>query len=98
MARKNEIAESTSAKNRVHTFCSVAPDFQLKLLDDMETLKKAISYTCMSNAADIEELQCAFCKFKASADEKVDAVERGTIVAVERLLAGEEHADSSADY
>ena len=31
-------------------------------------------------------------------NEKVDAVERGTIVAIERLLAGEEAIDSSGDY
>ena len=64
----------------------------------METLKKAIADTGASNAADIDELRCAFHRFKASVNEKVDAVERGTIVAIERLLGQEESTDSSGDY
>ena len=63
-----------------------------------ETLKKAILDTGASNAADVEDLWCAFHRFKASVNEKVDAVERGTIVAIERLLGQEESTDSSGDY
>ena len=98
MVFEKEISETTTAKNGVHAFQSVADNIQLKLLNDMETLKKAISDTGASNAADVEELWCAFRRFKASVTEKVDAVERSTIVAVERLLAGGETTDSSGDY
>ena len=98
MVCEKENSENITAKTGARTFRSVADDVQLKLLDDIEILKKAISDTGASNAADIEELRCAFHRFKASVNEKVDAVERGTIVAVERLLTGEEAIDSSGDY
>ena len=98
MACKEKISETTTVKNGVHLFGGVANDVQLKLLDEVETLKKAITDTDTSNAASIEELGCAFYKFKASMNEKVNVLELGTIVAVERLSAGEESTDSSGDY
>ena len=61
MACKKENTKTTTAKNGVHSFGSVADNVQLKLLDEVETLKKAvldtstsvtgyamIAYVCMS--------------------------------------------------
>ena len=98
MSYNKVISEATTAKNGEHSFGSVADDFQLKLLDEVDTLENAISDTGASSAADIEELRCAFHRFKATVNEKFDAVEHGTIVVVERLMAGEEITDSSGDY
>ena len=38
-------------------------------------------------------MRFAFHQCKASMDEKVDTIERGTIVAVKRLLANDEHTE-----
>jgi len=58
----------------------------LKLWDEIEVLKKAISETAESNATNIEELRRAFLDFKTRMNEKYDLLERGTIIAVERLV------------
>ena len=59
-----QLVETTYVLNEVDGFRNVADDAQLKLWDEIEALKKAISETGESNAADIEELRRAFNHFK----------------------------------
>mmetsp|Transcript_4441 Transcript_4441/g.6791 ORF Transcript_4441/g.6791 Transcript_4441/m.6791 type:complete len:271 (-) Transcript_4441:201-1013(-) len=84
--------------NEVDTFRDVANDAQLKLWGDIKALKKTISETGESNAVDVEELRRAFNHFKTGIIEKVDALERGTMIAVEYLVGSDENTDSAGDY
>ena len=90
-----QLVETTYVLNEVDGFRNVADDAQLKLWDEIEALKKAISETGESNAADIEELRRAFNHFKIGINKKVDALERDTIIAVERLVGSDENTESA---
>jgi len=79
--------------NEVDAFRSVADDAQLKLWNEIDGLKRAISETGELNATDIEELRRAFLDFKTRMNEKVDLLERGTIIAVERLVGSDDSAE-----
>ena len=67
----------------------------MKLWDEIEVLKKAISETAESNATNIEELRRAFLDFKTRMNEKFDLLEHGTILAVEKLMGSD---NSAEDY
>jgi len=93
-----QLVERNVLLNEVDAFRNVADDAQLKLWDEIINLKKAITQTGESNATDIDELRRAFLDFKTRMNEKVDLLERGTIIAVERLVGSDETTDSTGDY
>ena len=66
----------------------------------IEALKKMVwgSEAVESNAADMAELRNAFLKFKTCMNAKVDALEHGTIIAVEKLVVSDDNTDSVEDY
>ena len=69
-----QLVERKVLLNEVDAFYNVADDAQLKLWDEIEVLKEAITQTGESNATDIEELRRAFLDFKTRMNEKVDVL------------------------
>mmetsp|Transcript_31998 Transcript_31998/g.46515 ORF Transcript_31998/g.46515 Transcript_31998/m.46515 type:complete len:112 (-) Transcript_31998:317-652(-) len=94
----NQCAKKSVMSNVVDAFHNVADDVQVKLWDEIEALKKMISETGESNAADMAEFRSAFLEFKTRVKEKVDALERGTIIAAERLVGSDKSTDSAENY
>jgi len=96
-ACEDQVSEET-VSNEASAFHNVADDAQLKLLDDIKALKKALSEMGESNSSDIADLRSAHLQFKTRMNEKVDALERGTVIAVERLVGEEDNgADSTGN-
>ena len=56
MACEEEISETTTTNNAVHTFRCVADNVQLRLLNEVRIVEQSIFDAGASNTADIDEL------------------------------------------